>query len=1653
MSKNRKFVRVFQNFYQQFKRKPPSTVKEQSLWLLRSFIVTKKRPEWANAGFVLPTVAMVSLVVVLLTIAILFRSFERSKNASNVRVNQVVLNAAMPAIDRAKAKINKLFDDPTLPRSTPSDNSLYTALTKGNKLAGYTFGDETPLAIRYDIDDKNGIKDNAELEKSEISNTAWRFPVDTDNNGKYDSFTLYGFYFRSPSRSDTDGKFDRARSPLDARTPPMDDGSLGGLCAGAKGTSSSLIGDSGWYKSGGNLKKSFFVYVATVPITDDNISKYVSGSTANYETYKGNQGFSAVEFQQDQERIPIVNNAVVYEDDLEITPGAGLSLNGRIFTNSNFLTARTSGDEIRYYQVSSPNSCFYEAEFSKIIVGGNLGYGRIWGSNTKESVLIDLFQRGAAGKKLEVKPNDTKFKLVNNTAAEIAYNARAYAERINLQVQEALASGGYPQEVKDRVKNAQDEGSTKAEEDLYREELETYFKKRTRKVPFLDTAALPSTNVLQGKGTDILRGPDRWIYPFNLNNNTASYTGLNLNLGRLRATEPNKLKQVYKESEQYLGDRVLVGNNLPALWYDDNTKDFVGGKASQPVLPRRTGDNKSNATSTEWSDYDDEENKFRYRSTKIQELVSLEGATKRNDFFEQKATEKPKNPLDNVGGMRVVTGAGIYVDGISYPRNANAFLPAPNWDKNFVDTTNRDRNRVWVDSLKFGAQAPIIAWSDSMSMGDPKNAASKGDLLMRATAVYHYKDNDGTDQTPMACVSSYYDPTNATTAQNNSTVRGRWANPDALAGADGKSNNGIVYSSYGGSRSGVISSYKKKLENQARLVFPNGRFVNEPLRNAMLKNDAGESLSMADNSAIDAAVCAIRILDGSTPNNSKIPHGTIYETSFLDARQIKSIENEANTSDPTIDVTYKGKLEQRQPLEMRVTVLDLDKLRQKTIGTSSPTEYLLPNSGIIYATRDDALWDMSDQPGTNQNRKDDQKKNIDRRKIISPTDYKLDPTRRPNGIMLINGSRLDRESNYRDEEKGLILATNVPAYIKGDFNLHAKGGNKNNPVEEFQDRLVNATTKEIDWGNFYTRDNLDNNFACRTNDPRLPKCNQGDSWRPASVIADAVTILSDNFRFGFRNEGDFDLRNNAGNAVVPNYDFDGNSSNTDTLNEKSLKVDLNGDGDLDDTSVSEADEISVSAVRQKLGFFDNNYLTSADWFKSSGVIDTPKDFESSSGIQGSSYVNNFVTPIQRRVKFNEYLMEVCPKIPVYTCTPQDWSVDGGATKATNEIGNSYSNAGTHKAGTTADLAYDSNINDQDPELRPYARRVAFARDAITGNLILDDKDQPIPLGIDTSGKIQAFPRNSVAAKPAWTKGLPRVVPKALWFRTTLRETRSPKTNDKDDTQYGRDLHLFYQTIGGDSKPLTGSDPNEQPILVPVLQIRMPNDTWTKTSGDPGTNQTTTKDLPTKYKNTSPITGRAKDKERSWLQQATTTTTNLVIVGGDTPADEEETNGGLENFVRYLEKWADPNDPETKDIKHSLSGSLIQYKRSAYATAPWQVLREEPRSLFGSDYNQAYKTDVSGGETPFYTPPSRQWGFDVGLLSQLPDLFAQTFTLPPTREPNEFFREVNRDDKWVKTLLCAKTVNINSTGIQVTTKNAVPENQRPAEFCKDSTGDS
>ena len=77
--------------------------------LLRGWMRINRQDRYGRAGFVLPTVVMVLLVVVLLSITIMLRSMDRAKMAQYRRVNEQVLQAATPALDRAKAKIQYLL--------------------------------------------------------------------------------------------------------------------------------------------------------------------------------------------------------------------------------------------------------------------------------------------------------------------------------------------------------------------------------------------------------------------------------------------------------------------------------------------------------------------------------------------------------------------------------------------------------------------------------------------------------------------------------------------------------------------------------------------------------------------------------------------------------------------------------------------------------------------------------------------------------------------------------------------------------------------------------------------------------------------------------------------------------------------------------------------------------------------------------------------------------------------------------------------------------------------------------------------------------------------------------------------------------------------------------------------------------------------------------------------------------------------------------------------------------------------------------------------------------------------------------------------------------------------------------------------------------
>ncbi|MEH2324474.1 MAG: hormogonium polysaccharide biosynthesis protein HpsA [Nostoc sp.] len=1553
MSRKPQLVKAIKKTFQQISKQFLSAINKQIIWFLRAVFGTRKRRGSDNAGFLLPTVSMVLIVVVLLTAAILFRSFERSKNASNVRVNQSVLNAAAPALDRARAKLDKLFNDSRLPRAVPSDKVLESTLSSAANLPEYTFGDETPLKLHYNYT----TLPTGETNQPADMTTAWMFPIDTNNNGKFDSYTLYGIYFRTPPI--TSGTYSRPRNPLEARTPPMTSGSISSTCKNSQGTSATLVGSTGWVSIASQLQKSFFVYTANVPITNTT-------ATGNYETFTGNKGFSSLEYQQDRVQLPLVNNAVVYNDDIELTPGPKFNLNGRILTNSNFLTG---GNNVKLYQVSSQNSCFYSEDNAKIIVGGNLAAGGFTG-NASNGTLVDLFQ--GQGVTPSQNGNTSTNISVTEGSNNIAYNSLAYVNRINLLVQAQMANAAStdPQQVQDGItqqlqllKLTTATATTAQLTSVRNNQLTLYFQQRTRRVPYGEVAfgadgiINPTTNidyttstVLQGSGKS-LRPPDTWVYPFNPNDGKTktNYSNLTLNISSSNllpsATQPATQQQLGKE--QYIGDRILLGNNLPALWWNGTT--FVGPDATKDT---------QNITGINW-DAPSTSTSARTRSSRVQQLADL-GTVVRDGDWESAAATVPTTVSSPVGGLRVVTGAGIYLP-------SNLIVSSPSFAA--------AGTRIWSDMMPVPSGTATVGIS-----ADTRGIIGGFDyttiqvllnqpyLRMRATAVYHYQASGysytgatPTPPTPIACISSYYDPTSSTTAKNLTTLP--YNNTTG-----GNSHNGIVYAA----PTKGVSDYSALLTYQGSLRYPNGRLVNEILRTALPK--AASSRTLSEQSAIDAAICAIQILDGTigSPSNSVIPHGAIYETAFLDARQIKAIHKDASTlgvetftnadgvngdgtgtvanvPDPSAVPSasdYELAKDNRQPLEIRATVLDINLLRGKSYGTATPQEYLIPNSGIIYATRDDALLDLSASSSNGP----------DAQKTTSPVDFKLDPTRRPNAIMLINGNPIWRVQTFRDAEKGLVLASNLPVYIKGDFNVHTQ--------QEFN------TAVASDWGNFYSRgatsSDFNPNFACRTGDPRLPNCTTGDDWRPASVLSDAITLLSNNFNLlSYRSDGDYDLNNNLG------------------------------------------DTNSITAF-QNNGFATNNAnVINAAWYGSDGL---PKDFNTTlSSIQGSSYLNNFVTPIQRRINDTsnlkpEYLMEVCPKLPVSACDPgADWwvALPGDVTAypaglrasdATGSIGQTFSLT-THLAGTTAQSPTNSKY------LR-YARRVAFLRGTISNpvtrgappaapaspttytnaELALDSSNKPTIIGIK-GGKITSFPFSNFSSSSPDPKA------NALWFQSNNSNNNPP---------------TFTLTASSTAK--------SQPMLSPVLQTKVA--------------------FSTSDENASDVLGPGSQQNSNWLQWATVTTFNLAAAGADTPARPTEDNGGLHNFVRLLENW-NPTGAGTDAVVATINGSFIQRTRSAYATAPLAA-------FLTNSALQTYPINNNGGRVPFYQPPYRQWGYDVALLSQSPDAFSQKLAITPDNKPNEYFREVGRDDTWVQTLLCAKKAS-DST-------NAIDADQRPTSGC-------
>ncbi|MGB3297916.1 MAG: hypothetical protein WBA76_06575, partial [Phormidesmis sp.] len=160
-----------------------------------------------------------------------------------------------------------------------------------------------------------------------------------------------------------------------------------------------------------------------------------------------------------------------------------------------------------------------------------------------------------------------------------------------------------------------------------------------------------------------------------------------------------------------------------------------------------------------------------------------------------------------------------------------------------------------------------------------------------------------------------------------------------------------------------------------------------------------------------------------------------------------------------------------------------------------------------------------------------------------PVDFAPDPDRRPHGFRLnaaLNNNSGNLSGINYARTAGLTFVTDNAAYIKGEFNPHSSNGTDS--LEEFTQTLSNPSGGNVNFGNpFYngrTTSNL-TQFAVGTI----------DRWRVAEILADSVTLLSDDFVDGAVEEGFIRNRTEVSNVFK---NSSGNDSRTSFHNQQRI---------------------------------------------------------------------------------------------------------------------------------------------------------------------------------------------------------------------------------------------------------------------------------------------------------------------------------------------------------------------------------------------------------------------------------------------------------------------------------------------------------------------
>lgn len=362
---NRKLAKAIQHLFRQIWKLYRSLSKGFVTWLLRLALLPDRRRRRAASGFVLPTTVFLILVVTLTSGALTYRAFSNSARVIGNVQSKEVYNAATPALDRARTKIEFLFTDKRYPGGVPSEGRLVSMmLNDGRSIKSesadpntdgktgtqpndpYTLQDE----IRVDVNG-DGSKDNAWI---------YRDPQTQAN-------VIYSITFATPpgetvGQSEIPGtkrlltlnEQEKANGTLLPDAGPFTRSAPIGItrsvnCPDRAGAEAASRVEEGWYIDPNTTAKVWKRFQVDAFVAKDDAIK--PGKSGNFTT---------LEFAQD--RVIDRGNkwGAWFRNDLEVYPGAVFNWNGAMHSEGSIFVG--GGGNFNAYLISARPSCLFLPE-------------------------------------------------------------------------------------------------------------------------------------------------------------------------------------------------------------------------------------------------------------------------------------------------------------------------------------------------------------------------------------------------------------------------------------------------------------------------------------------------------------------------------------------------------------------------------------------------------------------------------------------------------------------------------------------------------------------------------------------------------------------------------------------------------------------------------------------------------------------------------------------------------------------------------------------------------------------------------------------------------------------------------------------------------------------------------------------------------------------------------------------------------------------------------------------------------------------------------------------------------------------------------------------------------------------------------------------